>query len=80
MSQKRKQARSKSGRVFRHPSQRAQPELRFVLHARVSTCHRRNVAVTIDADESTVEAINDWAYWLVQGYLPEPTRMVVRVY
>ena len=36
--------------------------------------HGRNVAVplsqltAIDADESTVEAITDWHYWLAQGY------------
>ena len=36
--------------------------------------HDRNVAVplsqltAIDADESTVEAITDWHYWLDQGY------------
>jgi Calcium binding len=36
--------------------------------------HNRNVAVplsqlvTIDADESTIEAIGDWHYWLAQGY------------
>ena len=36
--------------------------------------HGRNVAVplsqltAIDADESTVEAIADWHYWLAQGY------------
>ena len=36
--------------------------------------HGRNVAVplsqlsAIDADESTVEAIGDWHYWLAQGY------------
>ena len=36
--------------------------------------HGRNVAVplsqlvAIDADESTVEAIGDWHYWLLQGY------------
>jgi hypothetical protein len=36
--------------------------------------HDRNVAVplsqltAIDADESTVEAIGDWHYWLAQGY------------
>lgn len=36
--------------------------------------HGRNVAVplsqlsAIDADESTVEAIGDWHYWLGQGY------------
>jgi hypothetical protein len=36
--------------------------------------HDRNVAVplsqltAIDADESTVEAITDWHYWLAQGY------------
>ncbi len=36
--------------------------------------HNRNVAVplsqltAIDADESTVEAIGDWHYWLAQGY------------
>jgi hypothetical protein len=34
----------------------------------------RNVAVplsqlvAIDADESTIEAIGDWHYWLAQGY------------
>jgi hypothetical protein len=36
--------------------------------------HGRNVAVplsqlsAIDADESTIEAIGDWHYWLAQGY------------
>ncbi len=36
--------------------------------------HGRNVAVplsqllAINADESTVEAIGDWHYWLAQGY------------
>ena len=36
--------------------------------------HGRNVAVPlsqlapIDADESTIEAIGDWHYWLAQGY------------
>ena len=36
--------------------------------------HGRNVAVplsqlvAIDADDSTVEAIGDWHYWLAQGY------------
>ena len=36
--------------------------------------HGRNVAVplsqltAIDADESTLEAIGDWHYWLAQGY------------
>lgn len=36
--------------------------------------HNRNVAVplsqltAIEADESTVEAIGDWHYWLAQGY------------
>ena len=36
--------------------------------------HGRNVAVPLsqltatDADESTVEAIGDWHYWLAQGY------------
>jgi len=36
--------------------------------------HERNAAVplsqltAIDADESTVEAIGDWHYWLAQGY------------
>src|SRR5208283_4750742 len=36
--------------------------------------HSRNVAVplsqltAVDADESTVEAIADWHYWLAQGY------------
>ena len=36
--------------------------------------HNRNVAaplsqlVAIDADESTIEAIGDWHYWLAQGY------------
>ena len=36
--------------------------------------HGRNVAVplsqltAVDADESTVEAIADWHYWLAQGY------------
>jgi hypothetical protein len=36
--------------------------------------HNRNVAVplaqlaAIDADKSTIEAINDWHYWLAQGY------------
>ena len=36
--------------------------------------HGRNVAVplsqlsAIDADESTIEAIGDWRYWLAQGY------------
>ena len=36
--------------------------------------HSRNVTVplsqlaAIDADESTIEAIGDWRYWLAQGY------------
>ena len=36
--------------------------------------HNRNVAaplsqlVAIDADESTIEAIGDWHYWLALGY------------
>ena len=36
--------------------------------------HGLNVAVPLsrltatDADESTVEAIGDWHYWLAQGY------------
>lgn len=36
--------------------------------------HGRNVAVplsrlvAIDADESTIQAIGDWHYWLAQGY------------
>lgn len=36
--------------------------------------HGRSVAVplsqlvAIDADESTIEAIGDWHYWLAQGY------------
>jgi Calcium binding len=36
--------------------------------------HGRNVAVplsqlaAIDGDESTLEAIGDWHYWIVQGY------------
>jgi calcium binding protein len=36
--------------------------------------HGRNVAVplsqlgAIDADQSTIEAIGDWHYWLAQGY------------
>ena len=36
--------------------------------------HGRNVAVplsqlaAIDAEESTIEAIGDWHYWLAQGY------------
>jgi len=36
--------------------------------------HNRNVTaplsqlVAIDADESTIEAIGDWHYWLAQGY------------
>lgn len=36
--------------------------------------HGRNVAVplsqlaAIDADESTIEAVGDWHYWLAQGY------------
>jgi Calcium binding len=36
--------------------------------------HNRNAAVplsqlvAIDADDSTVEAIRDWHYWLAQGY------------
>jgi Calcium binding len=36
--------------------------------------HGRNVAVplsqlaAIDADESTIEAIGNWHYWLAQGY------------
>jgi len=36
--------------------------------------HGRNVAVplsqltALDADESTVEAIGDWHYWLAQDY------------
>ncbi len=36
--------------------------------------HGRNVAVplsqltSLDADESTVEAIADWHYWVAQGY------------
>ncbi len=36
--------------------------------------HGRNVAIPLsqltplDADESTVEAIGDWHYWVVQGY------------
>jgi Calcium binding len=36
--------------------------------------HNRNVTapfsqlLTIDTDESTIEAIGDWHYWLAQGY------------
>jgi hypothetical protein len=39
--------------------------------------HGRNVAVplsqlaAIDADQSTIEAIGDWHYWLAQGYVSE---------
>ncbi len=38
------------------------------------TWHGRNVAIPLsqltplDADESTVEAIGDWHYWVAQGY------------
>ena len=43
-------------------------------HAGVDPLARRNVAVplsqlaAIDADDSTLEAIGDWHYWLAQGY------------
>jgi hypothetical protein len=30
--------------------------------------------IAIDADESTVEAIGDWHYWVAQGYTTQPCR------